>query len=142
MKAQDKNLVQLLIEAVYWVDAAFQKKLADHGLATISRAQSNFFVQLRAGNDSPVEIAKALGISKQAVHATIKDLVAAGMIELKPDPNDGRATIVVPTVEGVALGLEANKMLEEVELLLASNLDKGAVKQLRKILSEDWGEPE
>ena len=141
MKAQEKNLVQLLIEAVYWVDAAFQKKLADSGLSTISRAQTNFFVQLRGGNDSPVEIARALGVSKQAVHKTIKDLVAAGFIELKADPNDGRAKRVVPTAAGVALGLEANKMLEEVEQLLASHLDTGAVVQLRNILSDNWGEP-
>lgn len=140
MATEEKNLAQLLIEGFYWVDAELQKALCDRGLTPVSRAQSMFFVQVSAGKTSPVEIAKALGVSKQAVHRTIADLVTAGLVELQPDPNDGRAKKAIPTGDGIALGLAANSILQEVEQKLASRIGKSEGLQLRKILSMDWGE--
>ncbi len=140
MNSEEKNLAQLLIEGFYWVDAALQKTLSERGLVSVSRAQSMFFVQIGAGKSSPVEIARALGISKQAVHKTIADLVVAGLVELLPDPRDGRAKRAVATGEGIALGLAAKTILEEVEQNLAAHIGIRELTQLRKILSMDWGE--
>ena len=140
MAAKEKNLAQLLIEAFYWVDDEFQKSLRERGLMPVSRAQSMFFSQVSAGKTSPTEIARELGVSKQAVHKTIADLVTAGLVELQPDPNDGRAKKAIPTKEGIEFGLAAKSILQEAEQKLASRIGKKETLQLRKILSMDWDE--
>lgn len=48
------------------------------------------------------EVCTILGVSKQALHGPLNALREQGMIELVPDPNDGRARLVQLTAAGQA----------------------------------------
>jgi len=56
------------------------------------------FTAARAGrNVSPTELSKALGITTASTTGLIDRLVRNGHVERRPNPDDGRAVIVVPT---------------------------------------------
>ena len=56
------------------------------------------FSAAKAGrNVSPTELSKALGITTASTTGLIDRLVRSGHVERRPNPDDGRAVIVVPT---------------------------------------------
>ena len=56
------------------------------------------FSAAKAGrNVSPTELSKSLGITTASTTGLIDRLVRSGHVERRPNPDDGRAVIVVPT---------------------------------------------
>ena len=135
------NLAQLLMRAFYWVDEGLQNGLKREGWPSITRAQSMVFVNIGEGVTRPSEIAAKLGVTRQAVHQTINELVAMGHIALVPDETDRRAKKVIFTEQGMSLGLAAINTLQEVEKTLAERLGDESVKVMRAALELDWGQP-
>lgn len=54
----------------------------------------------RAGSATPGALAKAEQISPQAMGATLDALVGRGLVERRPDPEDGRRIFMSPTEAG------------------------------------------
>lgn len=134
------NLAQLLMRAFYWVDEGLQNTIRAKGWPEISRAQSMIFVNIGEGVTRSSEIANRLGVTRQAVHQTINELVLMGLVELKPDPKDKRAKKVELTEKGLVLAQDALVALDACEKVLAARLGEENVKQMREALSQDWGE--
>ena len=67
----------------------------------------------------PVDLAKRMGISKQAVGQLVRELEEMGMVERHPDPSDGRAWRVFFSQkgrDGLLQGLEVlRRMQGEIE---------------------------
>ena len=66
----------------------------------------NHFVR-RGGEESPVQLARAFQVTKGAMTNTLQRLEARGLIEIRPDPKDGRAKRVSITDAGRSLQAEA-----------------------------------
>jgi DNA-binding MarR family transcriptional regulator len=62
-----------------------------------------------------VEIARRMGVSKQAIGRMVRDLEAAGLVVQRPDPDDGRATRVVFTPEGLRYMRRMHRFVEDIE---------------------------
>lgn len=63
----------------------------------------------------PSELARRVGVSKQAVGQLVDDLVTMGMVAREPDPTDRRAVLVVFTEHGrqsILAGLRHLRSLE------------------------------
>src|SRR3546814_14957684 len=56
------------------------------------------------GVTRPAELARRLGISRQAVQQLLADLQTRGLIELVADPADARAQIIRYSKRGVQIG--------------------------------------
>lgn len=135
------NLAQLLMRAFYWVDEGLQNGLKAKGWPQITRAQSMIFVNIGEGVTRPSEIANRLGVTRQAVHQTLNELIELGLITLVPDENDRRAKRVEFTDKGLQIGRDAVYTLQEVEKLLAQRLGGDTVNLMREALEKDWGRP-
>ena len=59
----------------------------------------NHFVRLER-EESPTQLARAFQVTKGAMTNTIQRLRARGLVEVRPDPGDGRAKIVSITDRG------------------------------------------
>jgi len=59
----------------------------------------NHFVRL-GGEQSLVQLASAIQVTKGAMTNTVTRLQAKGWVEVKPDPNDGRGKLVFLTAAG------------------------------------------
>lgn len=137
----DTNLAQLFMRAFYWADEGLQNTLKRKGWPTITRAQSLVFVNIGEGVTRPSEIAARVGVTRQAIHQTINELVELGFLTLEPDPRDRRAKVVVYTETGAKIGRDAVEALRQVEQALSSRIGDERVDALRDALTREWGEP-
>ena|SRR3990167_669522 len=137
----DTNLAQLFMRAFYWADEGLQNSLKQKGWPTITRAQSLVFVNIGEGVTRPSDIASRVGVTRQAIHQTINELVEMGFLKLEPDPRDRRAKVVVFTETGAKIGGDAVDALQQIEQSLSSRIGGARVSALREALTQEWGDP-
>ena len=137
----DTNLAQLFMRAFYWADEGLQNALKQKGWPTITRAQSLVFVNIGEGVTRPSDIASRVGVTRQAIHQTINELVEMGFLKLEPDPRDRRAKVVVFTETGAKIGGDEVDALQQIEQSLSSRIGGERVLALREALTQEWGDP-
>ncbi|PCJ31400.1 MAG: hypothetical protein COA99_17270 [Moraxellaceae bacterium] len=135
------NLAQLLMQAFFWADEGFQNTLKERSEEYISKAQSQVFISLSDGITRPSAIAARLGITRQALHQTVNELVGLGYVVLKPDPLDLRAKIITYTSKGKQLALTTTLGLSEIEAQLIGRIGVNNVQVLRDVMAQNWGDP-
>lgn len=136
-----ENLGQLLLRRFRWFDEALVARLEAAGFPGIRRSHSLVFAHLDAGGTRASEIARRAGITRQAVHQTVGELVSLGLVELTPDASSRSAKLVVPTARGRASADAARIAYAALERELAARVGARCVSELRAALEADWGEP-
>lgn len=80
------------------------------------------------------ELARRLGISKQAVGKTIHELEEEGLLKRAADCADGRAFLVSFTEAGVEFLLEGHKAIKQIEREYEDQVGAEAMTALRTAL--------
>lgn len=80
------------------------------------------------------ELAERLGITKQAVGQLVGDLTALDILELVPDPSDGRAKLVRYTERGLRALNQGLGVLAEIESELEKSLGSRRMRELHETL--------
>jgi DNA-binding MarR family transcriptional regulator len=134
-------LIIPLLQGFYWFDEGLQSYLRARGWSEITRAQSMIIANVVMGVVRPSDIARTLGVSRQAIHITLKELVDAGILDLTDDPDDGRVKIVRFTKDGERRRQDARKAVAKLTAELARRIGKDNVKSLKEAFAHDWGAP-
>lgn len=136
-------LLKHLVGAVYWFDEGLQALLEASGWHRVNRTKSMIMINIADGVTRSSQIAVNLGISRQAVHLALLELVDEGLVVLVPDPDDRRAKRVAFSEDprGRAMRAAALEALQQIESLLEERLGSRLYAQLRKALARDWGPP-
>lgn len=140
MNAAETFIIPLL-QAFFWFDDGLQSYLQSKGWSQVTRPQSMVMANVVNGVRNPSEIARNLGISRQAVHTTINQMVAMGMLELRDDKEDRRAKIVAVSETGVQMRRDADQAMVELANELRRRIGDRNVENLIKAFSADWGAP-
>lgn len=140
-EAKDTNIAQLFMRAFYWADESLQNLISAKGWPAITRAQSLVFVNIGEGVTRPSDIAARIGVTRQAIHQTLNELIEMGYLRLEPDATDKRAKVIRYTEKGARLGLDALAALKDVEAELAKRIGRGTMLSLRQALTAPWGPP-
>jgi DNA-binding MarR family transcriptional regulator len=140
MNASDYLIVPLL-QSFFWFDDGLQAHLKVKGWGHVTRPQSMVMVNVVTGVCRPSDIARNLGISRQAVHSTIAQMVEMGMFALEDDPQDGRSKIVEITSKGMAMRADANEAVRLLTAELGRRIGKANIDNLAAALGADWGPP-
>ncbi len=135
----EHGLLRSLVHATYWIDDGLQSYMRVHADISLPRAQSMAMVYLTEGVDRPSDLADKLRVSKQAAQQVLKELQAKKILELQPDPNNGRQKFVVFTDYGRQLGEVAKRGLFELEAELGRRIGTQRVRQMRDALDAQWG---
>lgn len=136
-----KNLIVGLLKAFYWMDDGMQNYLRSLGWLTLSRTQSMIMMNVIAGNHRGIEIARNLGLSRQAVYLTLNDMVKQGVIALEDDPDDGRSKRVILTKDVEPMRRDARKAIEIMSGELGRRFGADALETLVRVFAADWGSP-
>lgn len=130
----EENILSLLLNTYYQVDNELQISLEKKGWQQFTHSQSMIFLNMAEGRDRTVDIAKHMGVTKQAVSRTISELVEIGLILLEPDPNDKRAKRLILSPKGAVITQDATKSLSTLEKNLSKKLGEKEAEQLKRLL--------
>src|SRR3954470_11891135 len=106
-----------LIALVHDLDRAFQAHMVrsahERGRPEMKPAHNFLFAILGDDGDRAANLAARAGMTRQSMGEIIRDLVGLGILEMAPDPRDGRAKIVRYTPEGKAFASEGFRHLRD-----------------------------
>lgn len=132
-------LLRGLLQCYYWYDEGLQNSLAAAGYPGLSRTKSMLMVNIANGITRPSDLARNIGITRQAIQQTLVEMERDGLVTMIQDPNDGRAKIVKFSRRGVGIGKAAFAAIDEIEQELTDRLGAKTLEQLRDTLFRDWG---
>lgn len=114
------------------------RRLAEAGHPRV-RPVHGFAMQAIGDGASAGEVARALGVSKQAAAKTIDRLGELGYVATQQDPADARRKIVTPTPRGEELLALSARFFDEVEAEWAGEIGDRRLRALRADLERVAG---
>ncbi|MEZ5559397.1 MAG: MarR family transcriptional regulator [Pseudomonadales bacterium] len=132
-------LIRGLLRAYYWMDESLQNGLQQAGYQPRTRTQTMILINISNGITRAAELARVLGVSRQAIQQQITDLEKDELVTQIPDPEDRRANRIVFSEKGSRLISAAMASLRQAEQALAIRIGYDAVRSLRNALTADWG---
>ena len=138
---QSAYLIVSLLQGFYWFDSGLQSYLRSRGWPTLTHSQSMVMMSITIGLTRPVEIARSLGISRQAVHVTLSQIAELGMIRFASDPSDKRTKIVVLTDIGEPMRRDAQAAVTIMTKRLAERIGQPQLAGMIAACTLDWGDP-
>lgn len=140
-QAADESIFAGLMNAVNWFDEAFQNSLEAAGYARTTRVESFVIVNIAAGRQRPADIARNLGVSRQAISQILKAFAQRGWIETLPDPNHGKAQIVTFSAAFSERAGLCGHIISGIVRELEQRIGVAAVNALKLSMTADWGTP-
>jgi len=132
-------LMRGLLRAYYWMDESLQNGLQQAGYLPRTRTQTMILINVSNGITRAAELARVLGVSRQAIQQQINELERDDLVTQMPDPEDRRANRIVFSERGARLITAALASLRQAEQALAMRIGYDAVTQMRHALMADWG---
>ncbi len=134
------QLIIALFQRFCWLDEGLQARLHDHGWPDVNRPQSMVMTNIVSGVVRPSDIARNLGVSRQAIHSTINQMVGLGIVQLEVDPDDRRHMIVSLTDLGARMRKDAQRSMDALTAQIAERLGQDRFDALLAALEADWGD--
>ncbi|MEQ8804276.1 MAG: MarR family transcriptional regulator [Rhodospirillales bacterium] len=135
------NLGALLVRAFRWFEEGLAGDPDTAHLPRLSGTQFMTLASLDDGGTSIAELARRVGVTRQAMHQQIGEMEKAGLIELVDSATDRRVKLVKLALLGRTLDQKAAQAIGMLESELAKRIGKPAVSDLRATLAADWGAP-
>lgn len=107
------------------ITAYVSQRLREKGYASASAPVLGFLSKLECGENYASEIARDLGVSRQMVAKTVKELCEAGY--LKQEAGTGKQKKILFTLEGERLISDARNLLLELDAILANSIGENAL---------------
>lgn len=135
-----KLLLAMFVRRLVWLQDALQQSLVINGLAPLTRVQLLIIANVNNGERKAINIAKNLGVSRQAISQALAELENAGVIVLDGDPKDRRSRIVRLTAGFERNGEICAELLESIEQELRNRIGPRRFAFLRDALEAEWGD--
>ncbi len=119
------------IETIELVD-----KLHARGHGRVQRAHIAVLGNIHTEGTRLVELARRLGVTRQAASQMVQQIEQRGFLERTSDPEDGRAVLVRHTLAGRALLLDALTLMDEIEAGYADLVGVKTMDQMKRALRE------
>ena len=133
------TMALLLLNAFHWFEDQLLLRLPASGGPRLTQRQALLLARVPADGRRPADIARAMGISRQAAHQVLKELTKLGLVQLGNDPSSGRSRLVRRTVKGMRVHEEVRGIVAEFEQRLADRIGPRNAAMFRETLEMDWG---
>lgn len=135
----DGKLILGLLQAYRWMDESLRNGMREGGYIPRTRTQTMILINLFNGVTRGASLARALGVSRQAIQLQINELRKDGIVTQMPDPFDRRANRIVFTDEGLKMIRNAQQVLRGTEEILSMRLGQRSMANLWRVLDTEWG---
>ncbi len=134
------NMSRLLVNSARQFELRILKVINDSGYGQIRLAHLHVPRNLDFEGTRLTEMAALSGLTKQAMGELVNDFVEFGLVERRPDPEDGRAKIVTFTSEGRRFMRTVRKAVSIAESEMLARIGRKSMDQVyRGLLSYSEG---
>jgi DNA-binding MarR family transcriptional regulator len=134
-------LIVPLLQGFEWFDEGLQSSLQARGWPTLTAPESMVMIHVIVNIVRPSDIARSMGLTRQAIHITLNQVIKKGILELQDDPSDRRGKIVTFTNLGKAMRRDAQMIVKYSAEQLAARIGDEEVRNLANAFAKDWGAP-
>ncbi|WP_426593483.1 MarR family winged helix-turn-helix transcriptional regulator [Cellulomonas sp. McL0617] len=134
MSRSGADLALLLLGGFRALAEAGSVELAEHGYAKIRPIHDFALRSILGGAGTTAELARELGISKQAVTKTITFLQAEGYVAAGSDERDGRRRVFTVTDRGLALLRTGEQVFDDLRDRWAQRIGVDQLERLEEAL--------
>ncbi len=131
-----ESVAQLLFKCARLLNEQALARMRDRGAPKLRPAHAALFPHIDLDGTRLTELARRVGVSKQAVNQLVNDLEEMGTVERAPDPSDGRAKLIRFSRHGRNSILDGLAMLGEIERELAQKIGEDNMSALHRALIE------
>ena len=134
-RAKSSSLGQLLINAArLFSDEGLRRIRGQAKFAKLRAAHAGVLPHLDVDGTSVTELARRMGVSKQAVSQLLDDMEKAGVVSRDASPTDKRAKVVTFTTDGKNALLASLEALNTIEREITKTVGKAKLDALRDAL--------
>lgn len=134
-------LIVPLLQGFEWFHESLQRSMKARGWPQLTQPEASVLIHVLLGITRPSGIARSMGLTRQAVHVTIKQIAAKDIFELRDDPRDRRSKVVTLTTTGRAMRRDAQASVRYIAEQLALRIGRERIEHLRAAFVRDWGPP-
>jgi len=135
-RVKQASVGQLLLKSARLLDERALGRINRQGpKVTLRRAHTSLLPHVDQQGTRLTELARRLGVTKQAAGQLVSDLEALGALERVDDPEDGRAKLVRFTKLGLESIHHGLSVLRGIETELEAALGKTRMRQLHEALA-------
>ena len=98
--AKRASPAQLLIRAARLLNEHAIARIRQRGRGDVRVSHASLLPHIDLEGTRITEIARRMGVTKQAVNQAVSEIEALGLVRRKADPSDGRAKLVLFTAKG------------------------------------------
>lgn len=134
------HLPLLIYGKYHWFTGFVSQVLKTTQWSQLKRAHIIILGGIYSGETRSIRLAEMVGVSRQAVSKTVRELEEFGLIAQSSDSKKGNSSVLLLTQDGHACIEAVNT---EVDLLmdgLSKKFGKQALKNAIDIMNADWGE--
>lgn len=142
MSKKKTYLRNLLLQRSDWFEARILEKAKLHGHDRVTPAMSRMFAHIAHRPIGLSELARRLGVSRQAAHRTATEATLLGLAEFVPDPDHARIVRLQFTQAGWAMSAQATRDFEDLETRLKERIGSKNLNELKRLLSLAWDDDE
>lgn len=124
-KAERPDLGVLAGRLLFAVQGELFRRLAAEGFDDLRPQHGAVLAWLDAEGSRATELAHRSGQHKQVVGKLVDELEGLGYVERRPDPDDRRAKLVVPTARGLAQLRRSDAVVADVEREISARVGAG-----------------
>jgi DNA-binding MarR family transcriptional regulator len=138
-KLMHRNLLFNMLRAVYWYCDALQDNLEAQGYPRTTRAIAFVLLNIAQGEHRAINIAKNLGISRQAVSQMLVELKNRDILIDREDPLNRRSRIVDFSEAFATQGAACAEILTMLDAEISRRVGQEPFKAMEYALARSWG---
>lgn len=129
----------LLLEKFHVLEKISLHEAKEQGCDTKNMIMSSRVATLLDnGQCTASELSKTLGISRQATHKAIKNLLDRGLVTMENPADNKKVKIIILTDLGKESFKKRKVILQKIEDAIAQKIGKENLLQIKEILMLDW----
>jgi DNA-binding MarR family transcriptional regulator len=121
---RESGLGILAARLLFAIQDELYARLEEAGHRDVTRLHGAVIAYLDEEGTRATELARRSGRHKQIIGRIVDELEQLGYVERRPEPEDRRAKLVVPTDRGRTLMRLSNEIIGDIELRLAGTLGR------------------
>ncbi|NLY26265.1 MAG: MarR family transcriptional regulator [Alcaligenaceae bacterium] len=141
-KQRKTYLRNLLMKRFDWIEERSLELARLNGYGHVTPAMSRMFGHMSGVPVGLSELARKLGVSRQAVHKLAGEAAKAGLVEFVSSPDNARIVLLRFTQAGWVMSANAASVFDSIELELKEHIGARNLAELKRILELPWDEAE